>query len=103
VTAPGEPAGQYGLFIEDLAGQSGIRNNIRGPGFFNIDTGLYKVFKMPYSEHHQIQLRWETFNVTNSVSFNAPSLTDTTSTTFGKFSNTLNQPRQMQIAGRYTW
>src|ERR1700744_5176902 len=28
VTAPGEPAGQYGLFIEDLAGQSGIRNNI---------------------------------------------------------------------------
>ena len=45
-----------------LAGQSGVRNNIRGPGFFNIDSGLYKVFKMPYSEHHQIQLRWETYN-----------------------------------------
>ncbi|MGA7237422.1 MAG: carboxypeptidase-like regulatory domain-containing protein [Bryobacteraceae bacterium] len=103
VTAPGEQPGQYGLFLETLAGQSGVRNNIRGPGFFNIDTGLYKVFRMPYSEHHQIQLRWETYNVTNSVSFNAPSLTDTTSTTFGKFSGTLNQPRQMQIAGRYTW
>ena len=103
VTAPGEPAGQYGLFIETLAGQSGIRNNIRGPGFFNIDTGLYKVFRMPYSEHHQIQLRWETYNVTNSVNFSAPSLTDTSSTTFGKFANTLNQPRQMQLAGRYTW
>jgi hypothetical protein len=103
VTAPGEPAGQYGLFIETLAGQSGIRNNIRGPGFFNIDTGLYKVFTMPYNEHHKIQLRWETFNVTNSAIFSGPSLTDTSSTTFGKFGSTLTQPRQMQLAGRYTW
>ncbi len=58
---------------------------------------------MPYSEHHQIQIRWETYNVTNSVRFSGPSLTDNSSTTFGKFSSTLTQPRQMQIAGRYTW
>ncbi len=68
-----------------FAGQSGVRNNIRGPGFFNIDSGLYKIFTMPYSEHHQIQIRWETYNVTNSVRFSGPSLTDTSSTTFGKF------------------
>jgi hypothetical protein len=103
VTKAGEPAGQYGDFIETLAGQSGLRNNIRGPGFFNIDSGLYKVFTMPWSEHHKIQLRWETYNTTNTAKFSGPSLTDTTSTTFGKFSSTLTSPRQMQIAGRYTW
>jgi len=103
VTAAGAQRGQYGLFVETLAGQSGVRNNIRGPGFFNIDSGLYKVFKMPYSEHHQIQIRWETFNVTNSVRFTTASLTDNSSSSFGKFSGTLTQPRQMQIAGRYTW
>jgi hypothetical protein len=103
VTKAGEPAGQYGDFIETLAGQSGLRNNIRGPGFFNIDSGLYKVFTMPWSDHHKIQLRWETYNATNTAKFSGPSLTDTTSTTFGKFGSTLAQPRQMQIAGRYTW
>ncbi len=103
VSAPGEPIGQYGLFIETLAGQSGLRNNLRGPGFFNIDSGLYKVFTMPYSEHHQIQLRWEAYNVTNSVRFNGPSLVDNSASNFGKFAGTLTQPRQMQIAARYTW
>jgi hypothetical protein len=103
VTSPGQPAGVYGYFIETFAGQSGERNNIRGPGYFNIDTGLYKVFTMPYNEHHSIQLRWESFNVTNSVRFSGPSLTDTSSTSFGKFGSTLTQPRQMQIAARYVW
>lgn len=102
------PIGQYGLFEETLAGESGLRNNLRGPGLFNIDTGLYKTFTMPYSEHHKLQIRWETFNVTNSAIFNVNSanLTDTSSTNFGRYSSvngTLTQPRQMQFAGRYTW
>jgi len=97
--------GVYGSFIETLAGQSGLRNNLRGNGLFNIDTGLYKVFTMPYSEHHKIQIRWETYNVTNSVIFDpaGASLTDNSSTNFGKLSSTLTAPRQMQFAGRYTW
>jgi len=103
VTAAGEPAGQYGLFQETFAGQSGLRDNIRGPGLFNIDSGLYKVFKMPYSDNHQIQFRWETYNVTNAVRFSGPSLTDTSSTTFGKFGGTLTAPRQMQFALRYAF
>ncbi len=103
VTKAGEPVGQYGSFIETMAGQSGLRDNIRGPGLFNIDSGLYKVFTMPYSDHHKLQLRWETFNLTNSAIFSGASLTVTSSTSFGKFSNTLTSPRQMQIAARYTW
>jgi hypothetical protein len=103
VTAAGEPQGQYGLFEETFAGQSGLRDNIRGPGLFNIDSGLYKTFTMPYKESHKLQLRWESFNLTNSVRFNSPSLTDNSSTTFGRFTNTLTQPRQMQFAMRYTF
>jgi hypothetical protein len=103
VSTPGQPRGQYGLFIEAMAGQAGERNFLRGQGFFDIDTGVYKVFKMPYSEHHQLQFRWEAYNVTNSVRFSSPSLTDTSSTSFGKYTGTLTSPRQMELALRYTW
>ena len=105
VTAPGQAPGLYGLFMETLAGQSGLRDNLRGNGLFNIDTGLYKVFTMPYSEHHKIQIRWESYNVTNSAIFDPASSgsTVTSSTNFGKLSSTLTAPRQMQFAGRYTW
>ena len=103
IVAAGQPAGQYGLFQETFAGQSGIRNNIRGPGLFNIDSGLYKTFTMPYKESHKLQVRWESFNLTNSVRFTSASLTDTSATTFGRFSNTLTLPRQMQFAMRYIW
>jgi hypothetical protein len=58
---------------------------------------------MPYSEHHKLQIRWETFNVTNSVVFSGASLTNNSSSTFGRFSSDLTSPRQMQFAGRYTW
>jgi hypothetical protein len=104
VTAAGEPLGQYGLFHETFAGQSGLRDNLRGPGLFNIDSGLYKTFTMPYLDgKHKLQVRWEQYNLTNSVRFSGASLTDTSSTTFGRFSSTLTSPRQMQFAMRYTF
>ena len=103
VTAAGEPQGQYGLFQETFAGQSGLRDNIRGPGLFNIDTGLYKTFSMPYNENHKLKIAWDSFNVTNSVRFNGPSLVDNAATTFGRFATTLTQPRQMQFSMRYSF
>jgi len=105
VTAAGEAPGVYGLFHETFAGQSGLRDNMRGNGLFNIDSGLYKVFTMPYSEHHKLQIRWEAYNVTNAVIFDPASSgsTVTSSSNFGKISTTLTAPRQMQFAGRYTW
>ena len=105
VTAAGEAPGVYGLFHETFIGQSGLRDNLRGNGLFNIDTGLYKVFTMPYSEHHKLQIRWEAYNVTNAVIFDPASSGSsvTSSSNFGKLSTTLTAPRQMQFAGRYTW
>ena len=103
VTQAGEPVGQYGDFIETFAGQVGLRNNLRGPGLFNIDTGLYKVFRMPFNERHELQVRWESYNITNSAIFTNPTLVDNSSSNFGKFASTLTSPRQMQFAMRYTW
>jgi len=91
-------------------GESGLRNNIHGPGFFGIDLGLAKRWKMPWSEGQSLQFRWEVFNVTNSVRFNVQSangyLTSGTiyngnSTNFGNYGGTITNPRIMQFALRY--
>ena len=98
-----DPASAIAAFSETMAGQSGVRNTIRGGGFFNIDSGVIKYFQMPYKETHRMSVRWETFNLTNTVRFDprsASSSIDNTST-FGRFSSVLGQARQMQFALRY--
>lgn len=99
----------YNSFAYDYPGQSGGRNQIRGPGFFGIDLGLAKRWKMPWSEKQSLQFRWEVFNVTNSVRFDVQSasameggtLENGNSQTFGNFSGTLTNPRIMQFALRF--
>ena len=34
-----------------------------------MDAGLSKTFRMPYSESHHLQFRWEVFNLTNTQPF----------------------------------
>jgi hypothetical protein len=84
---------------KDCPGQSGDRNDVRGDGFFTIDTGLSKRFKMPYKENHSVQIRAEAFNVTNTVRFdvNQASLSLSNSVAFGKYNGTLNSPRVLQL------
>jgi hypothetical protein len=96
-------------FDYDFPGGTGGRNQIRGPGFFGVDLGLAKRWKMPWSEKQSLQFRWEVFNVTNSVRFDVQSASASTggglengnSTNFGNFSGTLTNPRIMQLALRY--
>jgi hypothetical protein len=96
-------------FGYDLPGQAGGRNMIRGPGFFGLDLGLAKRWRMPWSEGQSLQFRWEVFNVTNSVRFDVQSasaaeggsLANGNSANFGNFSGTLTNPRIMQFALRY--
>lgn len=90
-------------------GETGNRNNLRGPGFFGVDLGVGKLWKMPYNEGHTLQFRWEVFNLTNSVRFDVQSangyvggsMANGNSGTFGNFSGTLTNPRIMQFALRY--
>jgi len=90
-------------FTNPLPGQAGARNQIRGPGFFGIDMGLSKRWRMPWSEKHKLQLRWEVFNITNSVRFNVQSLSGELdiSSTFGNYTGLITNPRVMQFGLRY--
>ena len=56
----------YRSFRGARPGETGERNTLRLPGYWVIDTGLGKSFEMPWSEKHRFQIRWETFNVTNT-------------------------------------
>jgi hypothetical protein len=97
------PASAIGDFRFTYAGESGVRNNLRGPGVFGWDMGLGKRWKMPYAEGHSVQFRWEVFNVPNSVRFDVQSVSLylDTSTSFGKYTRLLSNPRIMQFALRY--
>lgn len=64
-----EPTAAYQSFRSPRAGEAGDRNILRLPSYIVVDAGLGKIFNMPYSENHKLQLRWETFNVSNTQRF----------------------------------
>jgi hypothetical protein len=84
-------------------GEAGDRNNFRGDGYFDIDSGLAKTFKI--TESQGLKFAWEVFNVTNSVRFDTnPNFslgTTLTSGTLGNYSRTYSKPRVMQFSLRY--
>jgi hypothetical protein len=83
-------------------GESGQRNNLRGQGYFELDSGLYKNWKV--TESQNLKFSWEVFNVTNTPRFDAAQGAanfDLTSGIFGAYTNTLSTPRVMQFGVRY--
>ena len=100
-----DPQAALSLYRNTLPGASGARNHLRGDGYFGLDTGLGKRWKMPYSENHSLQFRWEVFNVTNSTRFDVdsnPNLNEIDiGSTFGNLTGLLTSPRVMQFALRY--
>ncbi len=98
-----DPTAAFNAYEFTFPGQSGTRNAVRGDGFLSWDSSLSKRWKMPYSEDHSVQFRWEVFNVGNfsrfDVNSNPPSLTN--STNFGTYTGLLTNPRVMQFALRY--
>jgi Carboxypeptidase regulatory-like domain len=102
-----DPVTAQGDFRFSLPGESGQRNELRGPGFFGIDSGLSKSW--PVTESQSLKFSWEVFNVTNAVRFDVAPLPQTTgqldaiSSVFGTFTSTLTKPRVMQFALRYSF
>jgi len=105
-----DPAATQKLFNPALPGQVGVRNFVRGDGFFGIDLGLSKRWKMPWSEQQSLALRWEVFNITNSTRFdfndansNSPSESNNSIAVpnFGNYTHLMTNPRVMQFALRY--
>jgi Carboxypeptidase regulatory-like domain len=81
-------------------GEAGQRNNFRGDGYFDIDTGLSKTWRI--KEFGALKFAWETYNVTNTVRFDPASIGgQLTGGNLGIASSLLTQPRRMQFSLRY--
>jgi hypothetical protein len=95
-----DPAAVFSSFDFTLPGGSGTRNPLRGDGYYDWDTGLNKTFAI--TERAKLQLRWEMFNVTNSVRFDSHSINATldNAPNFGQASVLLTNKRLAQFAGR---
>ncbi len=74
--------------------------NLRADPTKNLDMSVIKKFSL--GERRYFQLRFESFNVTNRVTFSAPNVTPT-SATFGQITAQANTPRRLQVGGRIVW
>lgn len=96
------PTAALNSFDYAYPGQSGVRNNIRGDGYFSVDMNLAKTWKI--TENKSFQVKWSVFNVTNSVRFDAYSMQDEWDAgNFGEYYNTLTNPRIMEFTGIFTF
>ena len=104
------PSAAENLFQPALPGQVGVRNFVRGDGYFGIDLGLSKRWTMPWADKQSLALRWEVFNLTNSTRFdfndqNAGSSSESNNTianpNFGNYTHLMTNPRVMQFALRF--
>ncbi len=89
-------------------GEAGERNNFRGDGYFDIDSGLAKSWG--FGEYGTLKFAWEVYNVTNTVRFdpggsnasNSSTLgTGLTAGSLGVYNTLLTTPRRMQFSLRY--
>ncbi|HXY03032.1 MAG TPA: TonB-dependent receptor [Terriglobales bacterium] len=102
-----DPAAAQGDFRYSLPGESGQRNELRGPGFFGIDTSLSKSW--PIHESQTLKFSWDIYNVTNSVRFDVANLPQNTGQleqpagVFATYTSTLTKPRVMEFALRYSF
>ena len=99
------PNAAINLFRPAYPGEGGLRNGLRGPGTFDIDTTVTKSW--PIREGQLVKFSWSMFNVTNSVRFDVGTMqlngNDqlSASSSFGNFSSTLSNPRVMEFMLRY--
>jgi hypothetical protein len=95
-------------------GNAGIRlPYLRGPGFWNLDSSLFKQFRL--GESRAFEFRWEVFNTLNhmnlanpNTSFCLPALSDGSTDLvhqagcqFGRITNIQTDPRAMQFSLKF--
>ncbi len=95
------PSAVYAAFDYALPGESGTRNPLRGDGYFEEDAGLGKTFIL--SDRFKLKAGIEVFNVSNSVRFDAHSISAAldSQSSFGNATSELTNPRLVQFYGRF--
>ena len=79
------------------------RNNLRGPGFFNLDTSIFRDFSI--TESVKLQIKAEMFGVTNTPHLGNPGVDVSNLAQFGVITSTLNTAGRGTATGgeRQTW
>jgi hypothetical protein len=102
--ANGGTGSAVSAFDYPFPGESGSRNNFRGPGYFDIDAGLRKSWGL--TEHVKLAFSFDVFNVTNSVRFDVGSIIYNgnaaidSGSAFGNYESVLTGSRRVEISGR---
>ena len=78
------------------------RNSLISPRFFTLDFSAHKEFRMPYKENHNLQFRFEAFNVLNHPVWGTPN-NNVLSSGFGTITGTAVSMRQIQLALKYAF
>jgi hypothetical protein len=77
-----------------------LRNRLTGPGFQNFDLTVQRQIRVG---HTGVTLRWDIFNVFNTVNLGLPNRDITSLATLGTISSLSSDPRIMQVAARFTF
>ena len=77
------------------------RNSMRGPEGFSLDFSVMKKFAIPI-ERHELQFRFEAFNLPNRPNFGLP-IASVTSATFAQITSTNTQMRELQLSLKYVF
>jgi Carboxypeptidase regulatory-like domain len=99
-----DPDSAINRFRFTATGFRGQRNIIRADKYFSTDLGIQKKFDLG-REGMSLIFRWDIFNLTNSVYFDATSLNGSIDDpgTFGDYTAILGRPRQMQASLKLTF
>jgi hypothetical protein len=86
----------------DLSPLGGSNTQVNGPGYKDFDFSLFKSFKVTEGTH--TEFRAESFNLTNTPSFNLPSNTNYKDNVhFGQITSTRSNARELQFAFKFYW
>jgi hypothetical protein len=86
------------MFSTPDAGETGSRRNLfTGPGYFQVDLGIFKNFSFG---SHRLEFRTEIFNALNTVNFADPNVL-LTAGSFGTITDTRVPPRIVQLGIKY--
>jgi hypothetical protein len=81
-------------------GNSG-RFRMRSDGWENFDLSVFREFGL--GEGRRFELRVEGFNMFNHPVYGAPNANLSNAQLFGTVTSTANQPRQLQLGGRFVF
>lgn len=107
VGATGGTGSAVNAFDYPFPGESGARNNLRGPGYFDIDAAVRKSWNL--TERAKLAFGFDVFNLTNSVRFDVGSVTFNgnaaidSGSAFGNYESVLTGSRRIEISLRLSF